>query len=103
MSDLPAVVSVPIFLLTIPFFLLFVSWGKKTEEYPSAKRAKHRKGLLSIGVLFIAIECSLLINMRTAGADWFGWLFTWFCGHGGPALFVLRNVIGLTKLVIKGQ
>lgn len=99
MSDpTPAVLSVPIFLISIPFMIFYFSWGSKTTNQKAIRR-KNCIWLLWLGLGFIVIECTPLFSITLAGDRLLGWVFTWVCGHGGPALIVSRNCVGLLRLI----
>lgn len=99
-DSVPAVVSVPVFLLTVPFLVLYVSWGARVTNRKRINRAQCM-WLIGLGLCFVAIAVVLLLNLGQADGNLIGWLFSWGCGHGFPAAIVLRNCIALAKLMRK--
>lgn len=96
-ANLPATLSVPVFLLTVPFLLLFAHWGRQIKKNTAAEKRVRVFCLLVLGAAFIGIECLLLLNLAKASGQIVAWVFVWFCAHGLPALMVVRNCLGLLR------
>ncbi len=99
MNTLPATVSPIVFLLTLPFLLAFVSFGKRTSD----RLRKGRKergwvwGLATVGSLFVLGMLVLAFPIVSARSHLFVLAFSWFCAHGWPAVLVAKMTIGLLR------
>jgi hypothetical protein len=96
-TNSPATLSVSIFLLTVPFLLLFAHWGRQIKKCAAAEKRARVFWLLVLGAAFIGIECLMLLNLAKANGQILAWVFVWFCAHGLPALMVARNCLGLLR------
>jgi hypothetical protein len=96
-ANLPATLSVPVFLLTVPILLLFAHWGRQIKKSGATEKHARVYWLLALGTVFMGIECLLLLNLAKADGQIVAWVFVWFCAHGLPALMVARNCLGLLR------
>jgi hypothetical protein len=96
-ANLPAILSVPVFLLTVPFLLLYAHWGRRIKKCGAVEKRMRVNWLLVMGGAFIGIECLLLWNLAMANGQLVAWVFVWLCAHGLPALMVVRNCRGLLQ------
>jgi len=101
-TNLPAVLSVPVFLFTVPFLFLFAHWGRQIKKCGAVAKRTRVYWLLALGTVFIVIECLLLLNLAKADGQIVAWIFTWFCAHGLPAVMVARNCLGLSRTLKQG-
>lgn len=95
MNSLPDVVSPRAFILTLPFLLFYICIAKRSTERVKSKQAGRKQNmeiivLLALGIIFIALMLLLLLPITRAENQLLGWLFSWFCGHGWPAVLVAR-------------
>lgn len=95
-SELPEILSVPVFLLTLPFLLLFGHLGRGVKLGNGSRRSV-RTTVLTIGLTYIGLQFVLLLNITEADGAFIAWLFAWFCAHGIPALMIARNCLTLLK------
>lgn len=96
-TNFPAVVSVPVFLLTAPFLMLFIPLGMRAERSRGTNQRERVRRVLLFGAIFVGIECSLLLNLPKANGQIFGWLFCWACAHVMPAYMVAHICTGLRQ------